>query len=91
MGKRMKKLFGIVLILWTTNAAAYDPSVAVFLGEGQKPTAVECANAVENGNLVASTLIDGHRPMSVMAYNGFLSKIKIDDGAVFCIRKQKLR
>ena len=87
----MKNLFTIALILWMTNAAAYDPGVAVFLGEGQKPTAVESANAIENGNLVASTFIDGDIPMSHIAYNGFLFKIRIDYGAVFCLRKQKLR
>ena len=86
----MKKLLSIALILWATSAAAYDSGVVVFLSEDQRPTALECANAVTSGNLVASTLIDGYRPMSVMAYNGFLFKIKIDDGAVFCLRKQKL-
>jgi hypothetical protein len=87
----MKNLFTVALILWTTNVAAYDPGVAVFLGEGQKPTAVECANAIKKGNLVASTFIDGNIPMSHKAYNGFLFKIRIDDCAVFCLRKQKLQ
>jgi hypothetical protein len=67
MGKSMKKLLGIGLISWTTNAAAFKAHVALFLGGEQLPTTLECANAIENGNLVASTFIDGYRPVSLMA------------------------
>ena len=87
----MKTLVTALVLTWTTSVAANDFGSTIFLGGDQKPTAQECANAVKNGNLVASTLVDGYRPFSVMAYDGFLFKIRIDDGSVFCLRKQKLR
>ena len=87
----MKRLLSAALILWTTNAAAFEAHVALFLGGEQLPTTLECANAIENGNLVASTFIDGYRPVSLMAYKGFIYKIKIEDNVVKCLPKQRYK
>ena len=86
----MKKLLGIALILWATNAAANETRTHLLLGDDKKPAGYECSNAVKKGNLVASTFIDGYRPMSYMAYDGFLYKIIIEDNFVICLRKQRL-